>query len=290
MPTIDELELNVSTRAIVLGHSGAGKSGALLSLAVAGYTLWIFDFEGKWQIIKTLIRDMPHYQKVDPKKINILTIMNDFTAFGGKVQPQSGGWTKFLDATASWDKPRVAGAPHFIYTLGAEDVIVLDTASGMADLCRDHCLALNSRAGQIPEWKEYNQMQEMTDTCLRSICCKSTKAHVIMNAHVKKTREGGQVKDNPKNEGATITVGGRSVGFPRTTGATMAQSIGRHFNDILFLDQEPGIGGKTNRFFSTVVIDEIRTKSSAPGAVKPRYPIETGLADFFRDVQEGKGK
>src|ERR1700757_5239481 len=101
MATIDNHPVTESTKLIVLGHSGSGKTGALASLAAVGYKLYILDLESGSDILPTLVRDK--YKNIDPKNIDIIRITNTFKAFGDKLIPDTGGWQKVAEALAYWE-------------------------------------------------------------------------------------------------------------------------------------------------------------------------------------------
>jgi hypothetical protein len=114
------------------------------------------------------------------------------------------------------------------------------------------------------------------------------KAHLIVNCHVQDYRDGGETIDNPKGaDQPKLQIGGKDVGFPKTTGKNLSRTIARHFNNILTLTEERSLEGP-KRFFMTQSDGVIRVKNSAPFAVKKRYPIKTGLADFFQDILKEK--
>lgn len=290
-------------KAIVLGNSGSGKTGELISLASAGYRLWIMDYEDGADILENLIRHPPpncqHWKKLtysgpdnpEPGDINVVKISNTFKEFGGSLIAKSDGWERANEALASWKAERKTGDPYFAYTLTDRDVLVQDTLSGLADLCVDHVLALNSRAmdgksGSGPRIQDYKQMQGLMDFMMRALACDRMRAHWILNCHVSTYQEGGETQyklDNAGNQ-QKIQTGGRSVGFPKSTGETMSKSLGRHFNNVLFLDERPAIGG-SERFLSTASKGIVRVKSQSPFGTERDYKIETGLADFFEDIR-----
>jgi len=275
---------------MVLGVSGAGKTGAVVSLAAAGYRVYIFDFEDGAPIIKNIVRDK--YPKLtisdndNPEiaDINILKLSNDFVSVGFEPRREKNGWEKHKQALANWKKKRAVGDPYWLYTLGPKDVIVYDTASGWCDLVYDYVLNLNSRTDPIQ--KDYKQMQDQMDFYCRLLASDSCKANWIMNAHIANFREGGTSEDKRDAQGNVqrIQIGGVDVGFPKTTGQTLSKSIGRHFNDTLFLTMEPGMKGDKH-IFTTQPDGIVRVKTSSPFSVKKSYPIETGLADYFKDVR-----
>jgi hypothetical protein len=285
MTALADLTSTDRVKLMVLGHSGSGKTGGLASLASSGYRLWIIDFEDGIPILKSVLQE--HYSGKGIANIDVLQISNDFKVAADKLIPETKGWNKFNNALSSWDKPRVPGAPFWAYSLGDSDVIVLDTLSGLCDLVRDYVLGLNGRLDLGARMQDYKQMQELLDFAFRSLAGDKCKAHLIVNAHVQDYREGGETVNDPKNPSQKTIVGGKDVGFARSSGKTFSRSCGRYFNNVLYLEEEPGLRG-SERIYNTQPKGIVRVKTSSPYTAKRSYKIENGLAEFFRDVRGGK--
>jgi len=73
---------------------------------------------------------------------------------------------------------------------------------------------------------------------------------------------------------------GTSRGYPASVGNKLGPKIGGYFNTILRAKAK----GK-QRLIYTQDGGLIELKTSAPGAVAPTYPIETGLASYFKAVR-----
>ena len=79
----------------------------------------------------------------------------------------------------------------------------------------------------------------------------------------------------------------RRYRHPATLGRALSPKIGVFFNSVLFLKRS-GTNASAKREFFTSPQGVVEVKNSAPFSVKTSYPIETGLADFFRDVRGEK--
>jgi len=71
---------------------------------------------------------------------------------------------------------------------------------------------------------------------------------------------------------------GKKKGFPTAIGEALSPKIPRYFNSVAMCDIGPG-GKRTIQTTATASIDLANPK---PFEMLPKYPIETGLADFFR--------
>jgi len=265
-------------RLLVLGKSGAGKTGALASLLLAGYRVWLIACETGVPVLKNLIRDTPEYQKIDRSLLNYITITNSFAAVQGKTMPISQGWAKFHDTLARWEAPpKIPADPYWLYTLTDKDVVVIDTNTGLSDLAKDHYLASNGRGGGDLLWKDFAALKSLLDPVFRNLTCSKVKAHVIVNCHIQ------DVKVDPNDEKSA------TIGYPTATSKALAVEMGRHFNNTLLLEETPSALGPVRKF-RTDGGGQVKTKTEAPGAVKKEYPINTGLADYFKHVLEGNRK
>jgi hypothetical protein len=278
-------------RSIILGSSGAGKTGALLSLAAAGYRLWVYDFENGYPILKNGVRDKyPKLTISGPDDtfvgdINVMQISNGFRAFAGKLVPESDGYSRFNDALASWKAP-ASNAPFWLYTLTSRDIVIPDSLTSLGSMIQLHVM---SQGGQIsatdptPKWQQYRPMKDYMYYTMGCLTNERMKAHLVVPAHIKEVTEGGEKHPDPKRPGEKMTVGGHEVGYPNCTGTEDSRLIGRFFNEMLFLTKEKDLRG-TKRKFLTEAKDFMPLKSSAPFSIKPSYDIENGLAEFFFDI------
>jgi len=71
---------------------------------------------------------------------------------------------------------------------------------------------------------------------------------------------------------------GKKKGFPTAVGEALSPKIPRYFNSVALCEVGPG-GKRTIQTTATATIDLANPK---PFEMLPKYPIETGLADFFK--------
>ena len=57
MPALSDHQSSQTTKMLFIGDSGSGKTGALASLAAAGYNLRILDVDNGVDILANLLRD-----------------------------------------------------------------------------------------------------------------------------------------------------------------------------------------------------------------------------------------
>ena len=73
-------------------------------------------------------------------------------------------------------------------------------------------------------------------------------------------------------------------GFPQTIGKALAPKIGQYFSHALLAKQ---VGDR--RVIQTSAGGMVKLMTPAPLRVKAEYPLETGLAEYFRDVKGSDG-
>ena len=85
MPLFDQFAASQTIKALFMGHSGAGKTGALAALAAAGYNVRVLDLDKGVEILAGLAMDPDSPYRHDSGKPNGL--LAGWT-------PVKGLWTK----------------------------------------------------------------------------------------------------------------------------------------------------------------------------------------------------
>jgi hypothetical protein len=124
-------------------------------------------------------------------------------------------------------------------------------------------LAINNRLGQNPTQPEWGTCQGMILDVLSTFFDASVKCNVVCCCHI--------AYDTDQNE--------ILHGLPAGPGKALNREIGTYFNHTI---RAATVGLKHSIITNSDGIVEL--KSAAPGRIKPSYPIETGLADYFAAV------
>lgn len=134
---------NTPVRMLLSGFPGSGKTGALASLANAGWKLRILDFDGNYEVLK-------HYVK--PNADVDIVSFEDPVRMGSRTMGVDGVPTAFVDADRLLDRWRYKDGDNWT-DLGAskqwgkDTIVCLDGATGLARACWYKALVLtNSRA------------------------------------------------------------------------------------------------------------------------------------------------
>jgi hypothetical protein len=283
MPGISQHHSSKITKALVIGHTGTGKTGALMSLAAAGYNLRVLDFDNGMDIIKNYASSPKSPYKIDDidTRIQYITLTDKKKAVAGKaITPNPQVWEKTLQMLQSWKDPISGLDLGPVTTWGEKDVLVFDTLTMLASAAYNYGLKLN---GALLENRSQNEArrdigvaQSLLKGLLEWIKDDAIKCNVIMNSHITfNTEEGG--KPDPEKQSM-------KEGWPSAVGRALGPVIPQYFNTTLICQAE-GSGVGKRHWIHTQAHNFVNAKTSAPLSVQPKYPLGSGLADYFKAVR-----
>lgn len=276
MAAFSEYGTENNTKLLLLGDSGAGKTGALFSLLEAGYNIRALDYDKGMDVLKNLIKQSGKLDLL--QKVDVEVVTDATRLVSGRMIPGATAWTRGLKILQDW--PGLGN----IGTWGPKDILVLDSLTFAGRAAVRFVLNLNGRIGDLPQFQDYLTAQTMVDQLLATLYSDEVKCNVIVISHVK---EIAKTRTEVDSKGRQIQVEeeGTRKGYAETgTGRALSPTVGRYFNSVLLVDME-GSGPATRRIIRTVPHTNIGLKNSAPGTVRPSYPLATGLADYFRAVR-----
>ena len=245
-------------RMLNIGLSGTGKTGALISLAEAGYNIYVLDFDNGAEIIANLTRNKPEVWN----RFHITTLRDKIAPVNGipKVRPPLLAYKGAGKALVDWDAEN--------FTLN--DILVVDTLMKMSEAAFNEALLLGGRLNARPQLQDYGWMADSVKLYIDMITSDDFSAHVVVNTHIQFI--GGDEETQTS-----------SRGLPDAKGKEISKSVAINFNTVL-LFRSKGSGPQTRRVISTQPQGVIEVKNSNPTGVKPEYSIETGLAEIFHDI------
>lgn len=250
-------------KTLVVADSGFGKTGALASLAKAGYNLYIIDFDNGLDVLRNLLKD-------DPKalaRVQYETFVDKFKNVGGQLMID-GVPTAFANALKILSNWPGKGS---LDTWTDNDVLVIDTLTTMGQAAMRGILSLVGRDGkaQIQDWgASMDQVERMVQLLATPAC----NCNVILNCHIQyaETTEGS----------------GIFKGYPAALGNKLSPKIPVYFNNCL-VGKSTGLGANKKREFMTKGDGLVEGKASAV-TVPVTLPQDTGLAEFFKILRSGK--
>jgi AAA domain len=292
MPALADHHSATTTKLLLLGDSGAGKTGALASLAASGYNLRILDFDNGVDILKGYLTGASPYTAKDPaaaSRVHSLTCTDKRKLLGSSLVPvKAEAWEKACRALYEWKEPGVDGRPAVdlgkIETWGERDVLVIDSLSTAAESAMNYHLGLNGKLGATRTSNEARRDIGATQSLIRSLLqmlySDSIKCNVIINAHITLVTESGMSPQSEDAKGESDT----ARGYPAAIGRALSPHIPRYFNSVLLLDVE-GRGASAKHYLYTRSRGNVLVKTSAPLRVREKYELPWGLAEYFAAVR-----
>lgn len=251
MATLETYKAEAPIKMLIMGDTGSGKTGALASLANAGYKLHILDYDNGLDILATTVK--PEFLK----NVEFEHLMEKRKVVNGQVLPASAprAFSKGLSLLTEWGNKYKS----------LDDIIVIDSLTFMSDAALEHVQAGAGHIGKQPEIQEWGMAMNLIEDVLSILYSSDIACNVIINSHIKYIQDEGT---------------GIVKAQINTLGSKLPPKVGRYFNHMLWAGM---VGSK--RVFKTKASAQMGLKSPNPAKVADQYPIETGLADYFKAVK-----
>lgn len=247
---------------LLMGNSGVGKTGALASLAAAGYRLFIADFDNGLDILMDpTILDPKYRENVFYKSFQDTPIKA-----GNALIPAANAWSDMMKALGDWKED--GKSLGNITTWGSNDVFVLDSLTIASDRAMDEALKMGGRLGQRPQIQDYAAAMDSIQSLLELAYSMACKCNVVMNAHL-------QYLNDEQS--------GTRKAFPNVIGQRLAPKVPRYFNNMVLLTKTP-MGAGVRRQLETSSTFTMDLKVSKPGKVPLK--MEPDLAKLFVLLQD----
>jgi hypothetical protein len=294
MAPIKQHQSNTTTKLLLIGASGSGKTGALASLAEAGYKLRILDIDNGLDVLKNYVtKPESPYVKRNPRiaeNVSFVTLTDPMKNLGGVLVPaRVTVWDRCMNMLYHWkDAEEDFGK---IADWGGDTVLVIDSLSMLSTAALNKHLQMQGALGKSRTSNEGRRDVGMAQNLLRqffyTIYDSSLRCNIILTSHITFTNEMGERPTSPSSDNLSPPPG---KGYPSAIGRALSPDIPRWFNSSLHIDATV-LGGKpVHRIYTkahgTGENAVIMAKNPAPMSVKDEYPIETGLADYFKAVRE----
>lgn len=265
MPSLANHQSNDFVKLLIEGDSKCGKSGSLASLVCAGYKLRILDWDNGLDVLKQFVeRDCPG----NLENVEFRTLRDKYKASptGSIID---GPPRAFIEGVRMLDKWKYDDTDLGIPSeWGSDCILVIDSLTFMSDAAFDWREPLTSKgkSGDYDKRATYKDAQDAIENVLALLTGESMRTNVIVISHVKYI-------DNPD---------GTKKGYPVSVGSALSPTIPRYFNNVVRYTTSPG--GK--REIETVSSAMFDLANSAPFKMPNKFPIATGLADFFAVLRE----
>ena len=289
MPNITEHQSSSTTKILLIGDSGTGKTGALASLAAAGFKLRILDLDNGIEILKNyLIDPKSPYVVQNPKVaegVRYKTLTDPMKNIAGRLIPSRVTvWRQTMESLIHWKEEDGTDLGK-ITDWDTETILVIDSLSALSEAALNFHLSMNAGLGnprtQNEARRDVGSAQNLLRQFLQLIKDDSIKCNVILTAHITFVNEVGE---KPGGEGSSAL----GTGYPAAIGRALSPHVPRGFNAMLICKSAGSGSAAKQRIYTrsqNVGGMVVSGKNPAPLRVATEYPIETGLADYFRDVR-----
>lgn len=254
-------------RVLIIGEPAAGKTGALASLANAGYRLFIHDFDRNARVIGSYLKPGHGDVYIQSYEVAKITNTNLFTGTADATKKAVNELRTFTKMLEHWKTDSEDAGPSADLT--AKDVIVVDSGTFLGEmlfLAAHEDKAANKHVPTI-----YRVAGEYYSSILDFLCGNRVGASVIVLTHIMQT---GDKDDN-----------GKFIGKPRdipvALGEKMSKRMPTYFSDIWRLE----IDRAGNRQFRTAATSTESLRTSAPDKIKAVEPFD--LAGMFSKLIGG---
>src|SRR5271170_4985099 len=167
MASIINHQSNTTTKALLLGDSGAGKTGSLASLADAGYNLRILDLDNGLDVLKNVLLDpKSQYKKESASRVHFETLTDPMKNQGGKLIPKAATvWQRAIKLLDNWTTDSDKFGP--ISTWTSQEVLVIDSLTLLCNAALNFVLSMNARLGQQAHQSDWYTAQQMVESLLQ---------------------------------------------------------------------------------------------------------------------------
>lgn len=310
MPSITE-DVNSPAKILLIGKSGAGKTGSLASLVAASYNLRIIDTDKGVRPLRSLLMD-PHYayaKIIRDRNIDLNTavryvaidtsmklrnVTRKLPGEGNRTTSESllapadaRAWTKVLDLLDKWQEEKDGENFGSVRDWTTQDILVLDSFSTLAKCAYYFSQSLNGRLGARDEGFDYQRdiggAQAQLTRLLELLYDSSVACNVIVISHITWVDESQGVASRPKTaDGQGNTVFSNPDGYPSAIGRALSPQMGKYFNDT-YIARSSGTGNNVSRTISTVPQDGVLAKNSV--YLEREYPVTYGMAAIFAAIR-----
>jgi len=252
-------EANKLLRVLLVGYSGSGKTGSLISLLRAGYTIRMLDMDYNVEsLIQLCKRENP--ELLD--RLDVISLRDKFRASqtaGVEVAGQPKAFVEMLKLMNKWDDGSTPGAwPR-------DNIFVVDTLSSVGRAAFHWAKGMNPSTKDGRQW--YAAAGEAIKSFLEMITSPDFNNHVLVLSHI-------DLVDMPD----------QSVqGFASSLGKALGPQIPKTFSPMLMAEKK-GAGNNARRTSQTAPTSLIDLKNPMPWSLEKELPLDTGMATVFEKL------
>lgn len=249
-------------RALYIGDSGSGKTGSLISLLQAGYSIRMLDLDNNSDSLVQLCR---HFDPKLLEQLDIISVRDKFRASqltGLEVDGQPKAWVNALKYLNKWDDETS------IKDWDSKTIFVLDTLTSAGRAAFHWAKGMNPSSKDPRQW--YAAGQDSLKTMLELLTSPEFKCHILVLSHIDLIeRDDGTTK-----------------GYASSLGKALGPQIAKVFPTLIMAESK-GSGTNIKRTITTKPTHLVDLKNPVPFKMEERYPLETGMASIFSALLGG---
>lgn len=285
-----DLLKNNTARVLIVGYPGAGKTGAICSLLDAGLKVRVICYDKIGNMTPLL-----KFTKPEMLKNLDIVLLEDKVRGGQKLIETSGLPTAFAEGFKLLDSWKYQNQNGEYVDLGSsknwgpDTVVVLDGLTSQGDASMRRALAVANRTPLNCTQAVWGHAMKDQGAFLDRLLSSHNNHHVVVLSHLKMIgpkdieRDDSDVTKEIKKQLVDLVP---TRLFPSALGRDLPQTIaGKGFNAILLAERVQK-GGKTSRWLTTDVGEELDTKMGSID-LPSKLPIENGLRTVFEALTGG---
>ena len=254
-PLSPDINKKKPVKMMLVGHSGAGKTGALTSLVKAGYRIRILDLDNG---LDSLIN---HVMTECPERIGQIDYMSFRDSYkmgptGPMVQGTPKAYTNAMRALDKWEDGSIPAQ------WGTNTILVIDSLTNLGRAAFAWAQQMQPQVREPRQW--YNVAQDQIEKCIATATAEDFDANLIVMSHI----------DLVEMPDKTVQ------GFASSIGKAFGPKLPRYFNTFISIETQ-GQGKNVKRILKTLPTGLMTLKNPAPMKVEAEYPISDGLAKIF---------
>lgn len=304
-------------KAIVLGDSGSGKSGAKACLIAFGYKVRSLDTDNGNKLLRALLtderypyaevarqrnvdlREAFHFMPISTPTI-VRTIKHSIKTSIGYAEvaermltPKDGkAWSRIVEMLAEWKDDELGINYGPVDTWDDSCVLDIDSFTTVSRQAYYMNQEFNGRLGAAEEGythqKDVGGAQSQLRRLLETLFNPAIKCHVLLNGHIYRIDDSRGYNQTPEqrkmeNPEAVLEI----KGFPQSVGMQLSKNTPIYFNDSFVLESR-GSGEQVTREIKTVPtsINGVIVPSKSSAWLKKSYDQRTGLLEIFHELQQ----
>lgn len=255
MPTANEFRKSQLVKMMLVGSSGSGKTGALVSLLRAGYRIRMLDFD---QGFESLIAQA-EAESVPLDNFDFMTFRDKMKATTSGIVPD-GPPRAFSSAMKALDKWEDGSTPS---TWGDETFLVLDSLTNAGRAALQWAKAMDPTNRDPRRW--YMTAQGLIEDLVSNLTGEEFSTNLLILTHIEITEnKDGSIKH-----------------YASSIGKALGPKLPRFLNSMMLLESKVR-GGKAERTLHTVPTAMLDLKVPGAQRFEKSYPISSGLADVVK--------